>query len=175
MQLYKEVAESLGLSNVQLAGFLGISNSLLHMSLKGQRNLPSRSFTTLFEMQQQIERAQILVSAGIAGVHHIDEKRINKLKNRLIHKCLIAQRRLDNLHARHQKLQKLITWVNLQLSRQTELSQKQKLWLEMQEANARKKLRACSQTDLFLAEIQLSGISSQLRMVEAWLEAQSQT
>ena len=174
MQLYKEVAESLGLSNVQLAGFLGISNSLLHMSLKGERNLPSRSFATLFDMQKQIEQAQMLVSAGIAGVHHMDEKRINKLKNRLIHKYLIAQRRLANLTARHKKFQNLISWVNLQLARQTELTQKQKLWLEMQEANARKRLRSCSQTDLFLAEIQLEGIAAQVRMLEAWLAANSQ-
>jgi hypothetical protein len=175
MQLYKEVAESLGLSNVQLAGFLGISNSLLHMSLKGERNLPSRSFATLVDMQQKLQKTETLLVAGIAGVHQMDEKKLNRFKNRLIHRHLIAQRRLKNLETRHRKLQNLIVWVQLQLSNPAELSTKQRLWLEMHEANARKKLRNCSQTDLLLAEVQLEGIAAQVRMLDAWFEAKSQT
>lgn len=170
MQLYKNVATALGLSNVQLAAYLGISNSLLHMSLKGDRNLPSRCFKQLLSMEQQLQQTALYATFSNTPPAY-DTRLLRKVRDRTIHRYSIAQRRLESLQQRHYKYVTLLAWAGGLLTPDNTLTQKQKLWLQLQQAKTRKKMNNCNATHILLAQLQLEAMRVQMEILETHVNA----
>jgi hypothetical protein len=169
MTQVEAIAQQLGISTVQLAGYLEISPSFLHMAIKGHRSLPSKSFATLLAIQQQLIQNPAPTEQPLSATA---KKQLSKKLNRLMYRYVKAERHLQQLRQRHQQLLTLMHWVQHRLQTTEPLSKGQRLWLELQQATCRKRMQRCGPEHLLLAEAQLQSVAGQVSVLQIVLDNQ---
>ena len=166
MTLIEQVASRMGMSLLQLSGYLNISKSHLHMSKQGQRSLPARHFTALLVIQEELNSIEMPASIALQPE---EARQLRKRLHKLQHQYFATQRKLQQLEERYAKLYLQQQWIALQLQRGTHLTTRQQLWLELQQATLQRRLKRQGAAAIVRCKAYMEASGSEVLLLEAAL------
>lgn len=165
MRSTKKIRETLGISQQQLAVFLGIPRSLVSMYEGGRRELPTNAMTKLSQLLLSLHNNTMLSNQPALPQTHAakDLAVMQQYKKQCCREAALTQKQLQRMKAEFQRgLQALmaVDYLFEQLPK-GETSHKDQLWLELLKAKNLKKMKRCStaqQVKLMLKEQALKHI-----------------
>jgi transcriptional regulator with XRE-family HTH domain len=163
MNSIKTLRKKLGLSQYDLAEYLGITRSQLNMAERGERGLNTASML-------KISRMEIAITALNTGKRRLPEQPAAEQEKENVDReqfCRDEAARLENIHARMTRkaallgnyialLQELIITVE-----QDATAAHERDWLEGQKSAATRRLLKCGETKRAAMEIKIAALKSE--------------
>lgn len=158
MQGIRYIKNELGLSNTQLAIFLGVSNSVLCMVLKGQRSLPTKANTILAQLLLIMQNIPITSTSSSNDKKQLNTNLLQQIRLTEM-KLLQANKMLAEMQKEHRQSHKLQQFALLleQNPIHTNNLTKENLWLQaiVSKAQQKQKMTGADKQKLLQMQIEI--------------------
>ncbi len=166
MRSVKKMRETFGLSQEQMAIYLNISRGFLSMVEAGKRTLPTTALAKLAELQKSLQSNLVYGQKAMQQQATKDLTELKTYAKQCIIKLYQLQQELDLLKEQHGQCLKV--WLALGHLKQgaaaTDSNDRDRLWLDILEAETLKKMRNCSLGKQAVLKLKIAALEREIEM-----------
>ncbi len=160
----QHLREKFGLTQQQLAVYLGVARSHLAMAEKATRSLPTSALLKLAVLEKSLHSKIPYPTPQLQELQHADAARIG----RYVKKCMVMiaeqKNKLAALETNYQQCQQVMLAIGC-LHRQLppgDAGKKERLWLELLEKQTLEKIKTCSYAGQVILQLRISALEQEV-------------
>ncbi len=165
MRSMKRLRETLGLSQEQLAIYLGVTRSLLSMAEMGKRSLPVKAFVKLSELEKSLRSNVQYKAASLQQHATADAAVVRSHAKKCMARAAGIKLQLTALEKNYQQCLTalLATGHLMSLLPEGEAGKKDRLWLELLELQTLKKMKDCGNAAQVILQLRINALEHEAR------------